>query len=91
MEAEELSFTTYQNGGKLMSNKNTWYAHLHKGEKYGRMYWMSRTENRESYRYAYNHWIIENNEFFISLIKRFPRMPGWPDNWEDIIRKLKNK
>ncbi len=93
-EAEELSFKTWQNGGKLMSNKNTWYAHLHKGEKYGRMYWMSRQENRESYRYSYNHWLVENNDFMISLFEKFNkdlRMPGWPDDWRDKIKSLKNK
>src|SRR5574343_633646 len=37
-EAEEISFTTWKNGGECKVNKNTWYAHLHKGAKYGRMY-----------------------------------------------------
>jgi glycosyltransferase involved in cell wall biosynthesis len=88
-ESEELVFTTVKIGGRVVTNKNTWYAHLHKGEKYGRMYWMSRAENRESYKYSYNKWIIENNEFFISYIDRFPRMPGWPDDWKEQIRNLK--
>lgn len=88
-ESEELALTTVKNGGKVMTNKNTFYAHLHKGERYGRMYWMSRQENRESYLYAYNKWIVEENDFFISYIERFPRMPGWPDGWQDILRKLK--
>jgi len=92
-EAEELSFKTWQSGGRVVVNKNTWYAHLHKGEKYGRMYWMSRSENRESYKYSFNHWMIENNDFMISLFEKFNseyRMPGWPNDWKDKIKNLKN-
>lgn len=87
-EAEELSFTTWMNGGECKVNKNTWYAHLHKGPVYGRMYWMSREENRKSYAYSYNKWIIENKEFFISLVKKFEPLPKWPKNWEQQLRKL---
>lgn len=91
-EAEEISFETWKNGGALKTNKNTWYAHLHKGEKYGRMYWMSRDENRQSYRYSFNYWMIENNDFMISLFEKFNKeklMPGWPSNWKDKIKNLK--
>jgi len=88
-EAEEISFETWKNGGRVVTDKNTWYAHLHKGNKYGRMYWMSRDENRKSYAYSYNRWIVENKEFFIELVKKFSRMPNWPDNYEEILRGLK--
>lgn len=88
-EAEEITLETYKNGGEVISNKNTWYAHLHKGTKYGRMYFLSKSENKRSYDYAFNKWIIEEKEFFINFIKMFPRMPGWPDDWEDKIRELK--
>lgn len=84
-EAEELSFETWYNGGSCKVNKNTWYAHLHKGQKYGRMYWMSREENRQSYNYSYNRWVIERKEFFMSLIERFYPMPNWSNNWKNEI------
>jgi len=87
-EAEEICFTTWMNGGECKVNKNTWYAHLHKGQKYGRMYYMSREENRKSYAYSYNKWIKENKEFFISLLKKFMPMPAWPKNWEEQIWKF---
>lgn len=80
-EAEEMSFTTWSHGGECKVNKNTWYAHLHKGAKYGRMYWMSREEGRRSYAYAYQHWVVENRAFFQSMIERFMPMPNWPENW----------
>jgi hypothetical protein len=87
-EAEELSFETWKNGGRVVTDKNTNYAHLHKGRTYGRMYWMSREDNRRSYRYSFNKWVVEETEFFIELIKKFPRMPNWPDNWEEIVRRI---
>lgn len=88
-EAEEISFTTWKNGGEVKTNKNTYYAHLHKGRTYGRMYWMSREENRESWRYAFNRWVIDDREFFINLIQKFSPLPKWPKDWKDQIWKLK--
>lgn len=87
-ESEEICFTTWKNGGKCKVNKNTWYAHLHKGEKYGRMYWMSRAENRKCYAYSFNTWLVENKDFFISLIKKFEPLPSWAKNWEEELWKL---
>lgn len=84
-EAEEISLTTWKNGGRVVTNKNTWYAHLHKGPVHGRMYHLSRDENRRSYAYSYNKWLSENRDFFISLIEKFPLMPGWSADWK---RKL---
>lgn len=86
-EAEELSFTTWMNGGFVKTNKNTWYAHLHKGSHYGRMYFMSRSENLKSYAYSYNLWVRERKDFFIKLMETFGPLPGWPTNWKDKLWK----
>ena len=80
-EAEELSFTTWQNGGEVKINKNTYYAHLHKGKKYGRMYFMSRDENRKSYKYSYERW--KDDPTFEKLINKFMPMPNWSNNWKE--------
>lgn len=85
-EAEELAFRTRQMGGEVKVNKLTWYAHLHKGKKYGRMYWMSRYENRLSYAYAYKHWIIDNWHVFEKIVDSFMPMPGWPSDWRERIK-----
>lgn len=87
-EAEEISFETWMNGGRVITNKNTWYAHLHKGNKYGRMYHLSKAENLKSYEYAFNLWIRERKAFFISLIKQFAPLPGWPEDWEEQLWKI---
>jgi hypothetical protein len=89
-EAEELSFETWKAGGEVKVNKNTWYAHLHKGKKYGRMYFMNKEENRKSYEYSHNLWIHKNKDFFIGLVEKFMPMPGWPDNWKDRLWKIDN-
>jgi hypothetical protein len=80
-EAEEISFTTWKNGGEVKVNKNTWYAHLHKGLTWGRMYHMNRRENKQSYDYSYKFWIYDNKDFFIRLINKFSPLPNWPLDW----------
>ena len=84
-ENEEIVMETYKNGGKLITNKNCCYSHLHKGRKYGRMYFLSQDMTRKSYAYAYQKWVIEEKEFFIKFINKFMPIPGWPDNWKEIL------
>ena len=82
-EGEEICMTTWYKGGRVVVNKNTWYAHLHKGPTYGRMYFLDRNETRHSYEYAYDLWVNKRKDFFVSLIEKFGPMPGWPENWKD--------
>ena len=42
-EAQEISFKAFLSGGAVKRNKKTWYAHLHKGNKYGRGYSLADT------------------------------------------------
>ncbi len=84
-EAEEIALKTHRAGGKVMTNKNTYYAHLHKGAKYGRMYWLSRDDIRACTRFAYDYWVIQNKDFYRDFIKRFWPVPGWPEDWEKQI------
>jgi hypothetical protein len=82
-EAEEISFKTWLNGGRVVVDKSTWYAHLHKGTKYGRMYFLDRKDTRASYMYAYDYWMNQHREFFEGLIERFMPLPGWPSDWKE--------
>jgi hypothetical protein len=84
-EGEEIVMETWKNGGEVKTNKNTWYAHLHKGQKYGRMYHLSKEENRKSYDYSYNYWLHDNKDFFISFIEKFWPIPGWPEDWKELL------
>lgn len=94
-EAQELGFKTWLSGGKVMRNKKTWYAHLHKGRKYGRGYNMPKHWAETGAQYA-NRWLIEDKMWHKQkypltwLIDRFMPMPTWPDDWEEQIKKVKN-
>ena len=80
-EGEEICLTTLLNGGRAVVNKNTWYAHLHKGQMHGRMY--RRTNVQASYDYSFNYWVHENKEFFVNLIKKNLPIHNFHHNWEE--------
>lgn len=86
-EAEEISFTTWLSGGRCVVNKRTWYAHLHKGPTYGRMYYLDVTDCRASYRYSYDFWmhnrLANRVHDFDWLIEKFQPLPGWPRDWRE--------
>jgi len=89
-EGEEISFTTWLTGGRVVTNKNTWYAHLHKGRTYGRMYHLNKPETLESYKYSYDFWInnrpLKNRiHNFDWLIEKFWPIPNWPSDWREKI------
>jgi len=81
-EAEEIFMKVFRDGGKVISNKLTNYAHLHKGAKWGRMYYMTRQSMRDCNTYAYNYWVNENKELFRKFIKKWWPLPNWPLDWE---------
>ena len=84
-EAEEIGLKTWRAGGKVMTNKNTWYAHLHKGPKYGRMYHLPNESTDGSNKYSYNYWVNENKDFFIKFVEKFWPVPNWPENWKELL------
>jgi hypothetical protein len=84
-EAEEIGLTTWKNGGRVVTNKNTWYAHLHKGAQHGRMYYMSKRWITECNNFSYDFWVRKNKEFFISYINKFWPVPNWPENWQELL------
>lgn len=86
-EAEEISLTTWLSGGRVVTNKKTWYAHLHKGSEYGRGYFINKGETQDCYKFSYNHWVLENKDGFIKLIEKFWPIPDWPNNWKEKLYK----
>lgn len=81
-EAEEIGLTTWLGGGRVVTNKKTWYAH-HRKPSGTRGYFLDWKQTRECYEYSYNHWVNEHKEGFIKLIESFWPIPGWPDNWKE--------
>ena len=84
-EAEELGLKTRLMGGEVKTNKNTHYAHLHKGKTYGRMYHQNKSEVQASYDYSRQTWLYDNKDFFISVIEKFMPVPNYPKNWKELI------
>lgn len=85
-EATYLGNATWLSGGRVVVNKNTWYAHLHK-PKGTRGYHMDMAAQRDCYRYSYDHWVNKNKDGFIKLIEHFWPVPGWPKNWKERLWK----
>jgi len=80
-EAEEICLETWKNGGRVVVNKNTWYAHLRKGQIHGRMYkW---TNPQPSYDYSFDYWVLKNRAFFTNIINRFMPVPNFESDWEE--------
>ena len=67
-----------------MINKNTWYAHLHKGKEYGRGYFMNKSENDRGNQYCDDYWMNnrwEKRTYNLDyLIERFWPVPTWPED-----------
>jgi glycosyltransferase involved in cell wall biosynthesis len=80
-EATYIGTIVWTSGGRVVVNKNTWYAHWFKGNR-GRGYYMSRDAQRKCYAYSYNYWLNERKEDFIKLIEKF-NPPGWPPNFKE--------
>jgi glycosyltransferase involved in cell wall biosynthesis len=93
-EAQELGFKTWLSGGKVMRNKKTWYAHLHKGKKEGRGYSMPNSWAVKGATYA-NEWLYKDKVWHKQiyplswLIERFMPMPTWPENWKEKLDEIK--
>lgn len=88
-EAQEIGFKAWLSGGKVMINKKTWYAHLHKGKKYGRMYPLSNRTVEQGAMFSVkwkdnNAWSKQTLPFH-TMIERFMPIPGWPDNWMELL------
>lgn len=96
-EAQEIGFKAFLSGGKVMRNKKTWYAHLHKGRKWQRGYFISKDVFQESMEQTLK-W-LDNRGWsnkgtspkqklpFSWLIERFMPMPTWPENWKEELAK----
>jgi hypothetical protein len=89
-EPQELGFKTQLGPweGKLMRNKKTWIAHLHKGRQYGRGYSMGDEVRKPGNAYSFDFWWnnrwTERKHDIEWLFDKFWPLPGWPDNWREV-------
>jgi glycosyltransferase involved in cell wall biosynthesis len=87
-EPQELGNKTWLGGGRVVVNKNVWYAHLHKGALWGRMYPMNWTQVMEGHRYSTIYWL--RNSWpgqihpFSWLVEKFWPIPTWMEGWQEM-------
>jgi len=85
-EPQEVGLKVWLGGGRNVVNKKTWYAHLHKGTRWGRGYFIDVRPLRKGNAYSCDYWMNnrwEQRKHDLSyLIERFWPVPGWPEDWE---------
>jgi glycosyltransferase involved in cell wall biosynthesis len=93
-EDVELSLKCWLSGGRVVVNKNTWYAHLHKGWTHMRGYPMYKSARQRCEKFSVDYWMNDRwplaKHKFQWLVDKFWPLPGWPDDWEDVHRKMGN-
>lgn len=89
----EISMKTWLGpwDGRLMVNKETWYAHMHRGAQRPREYGYSVNEAYRSAKRTASYWMgnkwskrVHDIEW---LIEKFWPLPGWPENWKELYQK----
>lgn len=73
LEFQEISFKTWFSGGRVLVDKNTWYAHWHKTK--GRGY--SLDNDRDMAVKGLRNLVNRNKDKFDALITKFKPMPTW--------------
>lgn len=81
---------TWLGGGKVMTNKKTWYCHLHKGKTYGRGYHQDSQEIVNAHNWSAHHWVHDEepnmiHKFAWFIDEKFPGMPTWPADWKEKV------
>lgn len=86
-EPQEIGNKTWLGGGAVKVNKKTWYAHLHKGKRYGRMYSINQGEIIQAHNWSADYWMGNKWEGRIHdidwLVDKFWPVPTWPDDWRE--------
>lgn len=91
-EAQEIGLKTWLTGGRVVTNKKTWYAHLHKGKKYGRGYKITNRTIEQGAMFG-NKW-LNNSAWskqtipFKWLIEHFWPVPTWSNDWEKKLNDI---
>jgi len=88
-EPQEVGMKTWLGGGQVMVNKKTWYAHLHKGKTYGRMWRMGQTDKEQitaGHAYSARFWMTNAWDKRVRdiewLIEKFSPVPTWGTDWQ---------
>lgn len=90
-ESQEIGLQTQLRGGAMMRTKNTWYAHLRKGKKWGRGYALGPEGHRRGAgamlrMCMLNQWPGQLRSLQ-SLVESFMPVPGWPADLDRCFRE----
>ena len=97
-EAQEVSLKAWLSGGRVVVNKNTYYAHWHKGT-HGKGYaftnaqYKRHAEGMEKGRlFSIQYWLntkdyLHDWNWFVT--KMFKDMPGWSPDWRERVERDK--
>ncbi len=93
-EPQEIGLKYWLGGGKIKVNKRCWYAHLHKGRAYGRMY-KEDYHTVASHNWSANHWMNNEEPNMIHpiswLVEKFWPVPTWPEDRKLWVSPIKKK
>lgn len=91
-EFQEIGLRTWLGGGRVAVNKKTWYAHLHKGKRFGRGYHFAGGDQEKGKQFTTDYWM--NNRWagrahdLEWLIDKFAPVPTWPGGrWANPLAK----
>ena len=86
-EPQEMAFKFWLSGGRMIVNKNTWYAHWHKGQSDRIWRRASKTAEKDTKRFHTWYWMNDQwpqaTRTMKWLLEQFLPMSGWPENWEE--------
>jgi hypothetical protein len=101
-EFQELGNKTWLGGGRVVTNKAAFYAHLHKGRQYGTGYHFDKArwdrwaaERERARRFTIRYWLSdewpERTRDFQWLLDKFWPVPGWPEDWKEQHEKYQKE
>jgi len=91
-EFQEIGLKCWLSGGRVIRNKKTWYAHLHKGHKYGRGWPLGKSVLNQGAAFT-NRWMDGRNwrgqdRDIRWMVNKFWPVPTWP---EESVRLVFNR
>ncbi|MFA5133088.1 MAG: glycosyltransferase family 2 protein [Candidatus Paceibacterota bacterium] len=93
-EFQQIGLRTWLSGGRVVVNKNTWYAHLYKGKAFGRMYTMDTKDVERGKHWSCDYWMNnrwKERKYDIEwLIDKFSPVPGWEKDKSKWVREWKS-
>jgi hypothetical protein len=94
-EFQQIGMKTWLGGGRCVVNKKTFYAHLHKGKRFGRGYYISKPEMIDGAAWSADYWL--NNRWpgrvadFKWLMEKFWPVPTWGSDFDAAMKAITEK